>query len=252
MKSLEVESMSSSQKEMFFGSCNDMLARVEGARSLPDLLSLHKEAWSKGIRNDNLGPNEYGMFRCEDISKLSQDNVYLGGVYGFNTLPLSSWENSRNAGRITGEDYRLIMNQYRSHLTSNIKAVRSQVYDSGIDRDRVTSVLQGMADRDKANVRDIRIESPALTVGDLHPFSFKGPDGSNRSSTILLTRNSGGSLDVFVPRNWTDGQQVSSRKAVGECQWRSLVDGNVYDLKPSLMNRLGLDRDLSRASKMKI
>lgn len=53
---------------------------------------LHKRIWRKGFRNANLGPDKYGMFRTKDINFMTINEVYIGGIYGLNTLTIARKE----------------------------------------------------------------------------------------------------------------------------------------------------------------
>ena len=104
---------------------------LKRAKTLQDLINVHKHAWDVGYRSSNLGPCPWGMFRCDCIPMLTLDNLYLGDIWGLWTNPGRFWEEHKNetmAGNgygITPETkvYDLIMQQYRSHLRSNINAI---------------------------------------------------------------------------------------------------------------------------------
>ena len=105
--------------------------RVEKAKTLREVFELHKDAWWKGFRNVNLGPDKFGMFRTDDIGCMSPSEVYLGGIYGLLTKTLPEWENYKNTklgpnGFGIDPDtplYSVILNQYKSHLKSNLKTI---------------------------------------------------------------------------------------------------------------------------------
>ena len=107
---------------------------LQRAKSLQDLVNIHKHAWEIGYRGSNLGPCPWGMFRCESIPELSLDNLYLGDIWGLWTNTGRFWEQHRNetmAGNGYGikEDklvYELIMQQYRRHLRSNLNSIADQ------------------------------------------------------------------------------------------------------------------------------
>jgi len=104
---------------------------LQRAKSLQDLIDIHKHAWEIGYQNSNLEPCKWGMFRCESIPELTLDTLYLGNIWGLWTNTGKFWEEHKNetmAGNGFGIDpnrkvYDLIMQQYRGHLRSNINAI---------------------------------------------------------------------------------------------------------------------------------
>ena len=108
------------------------------AKTLQDLIDVHKHAWNIGYQNSNLGPCEWGMFRCKSIPELTLDTLYLGDIYGLWTNNGRFWEEHKDetmAGNGFGiaEDklvYDIIMQQYRQHLRSNINAISEQTAKS--------------------------------------------------------------------------------------------------------------------------
>ena len=104
---------------------------LKRATTLQELINVHKHAWQIGYQNSNLGPCAWGMFRCESISALTLDNLYLGDIWGLWTNNGRFWEEHKSeimAGNGFGIDperkcYDFIMQQYRQHLRSNINAI---------------------------------------------------------------------------------------------------------------------------------
>lgn len=108
--------------------------RLVNCKNLMDLLAIHKEMWKKGFRNNNIGPCEYGMFRCTDIETMTPDQVFLGDIYGLWTHDITFWEKDKEEtygvnGYGIAKDtkiYDLIVDQYRSHLRNNLKAIKGE------------------------------------------------------------------------------------------------------------------------------
>ena len=111
---------------------------LDRATTLQDLINIHKHAWDIGYQNSNLGPCEWGMFRCKSIPELTLDTLYLGDVWGLWTEKGKFWEEHKNE-TIAGNGfcinperkvYDLIMQQYRLHLRSNINAIVNNTKNS--------------------------------------------------------------------------------------------------------------------------
>lgn len=94
-----------------------LLIKLSRATRLQQVFEIHKEAWSKGFRNKNLGPCPYGMFRTDDIATMSPSEVFLGNIGGLWTFPLPEWEKSDS------ESYEKVLEQYKHILHSNINAL---------------------------------------------------------------------------------------------------------------------------------
>lgn len=117
-------------------SCYKQLEKdLNEAKTLENLLAVHKHAWEIGYRNANIAPLEWGMFRTQDISQMQPSEVYLGGIYGLSTRNIPFWNDNRNetmAGNGFGIDddkliYDIIMQQYRKYLKSNFSAIYNEV-----------------------------------------------------------------------------------------------------------------------------
>lgn len=62
-----------------------------------------------------LCPNKYGIFRCESLSTISPDNIFLGDINSLWTDTLTEWMKSNEP-----EDLRIIQNQYYNILNRGI------------------------------------------------------------------------------------------------------------------------------------
>ena len=108
------------------------------AKTIQELINVHKHAWQIGYQNSNLSPCPWGMFRCKSIPELTLDTLYLGNIWGLWTNNGRFWEQNKNetmAGNGFGIDpekkcYDLIMQQYRQHLRCNINAISEQTAKS--------------------------------------------------------------------------------------------------------------------------
>jgi len=106
-------------------------AKVTGATSLMNLLSLHKELWDTGFQNENLGPCPYGMFRTESIPTMKAEEVFLGDIWGLFTKNIPFWDKYQGEGKTGGgypiykylTVYQIILGQYKRLLSSNVQAI---------------------------------------------------------------------------------------------------------------------------------
>ena len=117
--------------EAIMGWNNQLNQDLNRAKTLQDLINVHKHAWDIGYRNSNLGPCAWGMFRCESIPELTLDTLYLGDIWGLWTNTGRFWEEHKNETMSCngfGIDpnkkiYDLIMQQYCRLLRSNINSI---------------------------------------------------------------------------------------------------------------------------------
>ena len=107
------------------------LDKIEESNTLITLMNIHKDAWEIGFQNENIGPCPYGVFRTLDIPSMTPDQIYLGGIWGLVTKPVSFWEEHKEDkygcnGFGIDENlslYEMIVDQYRELLSSNIRAM---------------------------------------------------------------------------------------------------------------------------------
>lgn len=95
------------------------IEELKASESLIDLFTCHIRIWGAGIRPHKIGPDKYGMYRTEDILTMKPEEVFLGGIYGLWTFPLTEWEKCKetNPG-----DYKIVLAQYQTQLLSNLEA----------------------------------------------------------------------------------------------------------------------------------
>lgn len=100
---------------------SEFIDQLTKAEKLRDIYVIHIKIWANGIRHANFGPDPYGMFRTKDILLMTPDEVYLGNIWGLNTLSLTTWENQ------SPDDQKLVIKQYREHLINNLKYIKQNV-----------------------------------------------------------------------------------------------------------------------------
>ena len=90
--------------------------QLELATSLDEIFLLHIKIWANGIRNRNIGPDQYGMFRTDNILLMTKGEVYLGGLCGLNTHNILFWEQHPEP---------IAISQYKIHLINNLKLIQN-------------------------------------------------------------------------------------------------------------------------------
>ena len=114
--------------------CNNVdnvFSELNECKTLTEVFFFHKRIWINGFRNENIGPCQYGMFRTQSIEGMKPEDVHLGGRWGLITENIPYWEKFRdekygaNGFGIDPETslYGMILDQYKNHLHSNIKAI---------------------------------------------------------------------------------------------------------------------------------
>ena len=216
-------------KQQRYDLCTKYLSELSSASSLMELLELHKRMWKEGIQHNNIGPNEYGMFRTKDIASMKPSEVFLGNIYGLWTAPLSDWIGSR--------DERVITNQYRQHLSSNVDWLRSLVYDNGIDRHKIEKAIAADAP-EWAKITDVNILDKEMRIDKLIEFSYRS-DGVLGKSNLLLMTLPGKTDLLFVPKNWHRGEHVPSIYKIDRIgQWKDLgYKDRIVSLSKGLLSR---------------
>lgn len=118
----KVEKKEIKKKKQLQTKLDYFIHKVEIAKSLQDLYILHKKIWANGIRNENFGPSEYGMFRTDDILTMVPEEIYLGNIWGgLWTKPLPFWETC------SIDDQKLVIKQYQNILLSNMKIMKENL-----------------------------------------------------------------------------------------------------------------------------
>ena len=199
------------KKQQRYDLCEHFIRRVGRCDNLLELFSLHRQIWDSGIRNANIGPNEFGMFRTEDISRMKPDEVFLGNIFGLFTLPLPEW--------IGRPEEPIITQQYRNHLLSNVKQQQSLIYDSGLCRE---SICKAIADASggRLDPAQVRILDSSMEMNRLQNFIFM-LDGHRYVSNFVVASGGPKTDLLLLPERWMQGQGVTSAFRVHEIPvWR--------------------------------
>lgn len=98
---------------------------IIASKNLIDLYHIHKRIF-KEFENyyipSCIDISKYGFFRASSRETLSPDNIFLGNIFGLNTLNLSYW-NSYNDIEIKN----LIINQYKQILSLGLINIKNKI-----------------------------------------------------------------------------------------------------------------------------
>ena len=221
--------MTEKQKQHRYDLCTRYLSEISKADSLMGLFDIHKRMWAEGVRHANIGPNEFGMFRTNDITSMKPSEVFLGNVYGLWTAPLNEW--------IGTKDEHIIREQYRNHLSSNVDWLRSLVFDNGLDRAKIERTIAADAP-DWAKITDVRIADKEMKVDKLLEFTYKANGVPGRSNAILMTILPKTDM-LLVPKNWHRGEYVGNIYRIDRIgQWKDLgYKDRLVSLKKDLLGK---------------
>ncbi len=133
-KQLQKQQQEMRQLKHIIKTADDFLQQLKACSDLEMMMNIHKDLWRSGIRNKNLGPNQKGMFRTEDILTMKPEQVFLGDIYGLWTFTIPTWEQQRENRYGNGAAqwglspditlYEIVCNQYRDFLMANVEAVK--------------------------------------------------------------------------------------------------------------------------------
>ena len=135
-KQLQQQRQEMERLKRVINTADDFLQQLNICTDLQVMVHLHKDLWGSGIRNKNIGPCEYGMFRTKDILTMKPEEVFLGDIFGLWTFSIPIWEQQKE--NKFGESavqwglspditlYEVVCNQYRNLLVSNVTAIRKE------------------------------------------------------------------------------------------------------------------------------
>jgi len=216
----------SMEKELNFkyDACNRFIRELGSVRDdLSTILEMHKRIWKHGVQHPNFGPDEYGMFRTNDILSMSGDEVFLGTPnLLYNTL--TYWEDRkdreisemrRNGKPVVLPDYYVALcRKYKDHLKDNLKMMRAQVFDNGIGREQlchnITEALNKMGEYNQSSVTSYGgMEILNTSIADNRilncRFSYRGKQVN--SSFLNLSGR------FLIPEGFEKGVQLNPKNA---------------------------------------
>lgn len=204
--------------------CNSFIQALGSVpNNLPSIMEMHKKIWRSGVRHPGFGPDEYGVFRTEDILTMSPDEIYLG-TSGLMTNTMTYWEDRKNhdlsefrrngAPELPPPYYVDVCDRYKNLLRRNLKMMRSQMFDNGIGREKlcrnITDALNKIGEYNQGSVTSFGgMEILNTSIADNRilncRFSYRG-----REVTSSFLNLSGRFL---IPEGFKNGVQLSPMNA---------------------------------------
>ena len=190
--------------------------------SIYQLMVTHKNMWKEGVQHQNFGPDRFGMFRTDSIENLSLDNLYLGNINGIWTNKASVFESpdfkyvggtsaavaDDRKGKELTDDYKRICAQYRNHLTSNLRAMKSNVYDHGYSREKVcASIEKGVSGlKQDSPISSLKISNESIADNKILDVEFYC-SGRQVKSTIVNVDG-----EFYLPEGFEKGVRMEPSK----------------------------------------
>lgn len=201
---------------------------METPESLYSLMNIHKAMWREGLRHEALGPDRYGMFRTDRIEDMILSDIHLGGIDGIPARSAQEFEyqgfkyanqnGSPDASNHT-DSYRTVCRQYRDHLASVLREMRSNIYDHGFSREEICASIEAGCGKlyPDAQVSGVRILDRSIEDGKIVNVMFNRGDDSIMSSLAIK-----GGI-IYLPDLFTSGVflQYNTRE---DCSFRRCQD----------------------------
>ena len=205
---------------------HDISAIPDGPDTLMKLFNAHVEMWNDGVRNANIGPLDYGMFRTADISRMHPSEVFLGGKNGYFTHDIEFLEKEKDKAmerqRREGKSpelpdfYVAACCQYRRHLLSNVEDIRNNVFDKGVDRDvlaeNIAKACNAIAALEGREGTVSNVQLTCASVADnrimgckFNKYDWRSGNYPEISSVVKAD------LKVFIPEGFDMGVEVTSK-----------------------------------------
>lgn len=218
-----------SRKQQRYDLCTEYLGLLQASSGLDDLFDLHKDIWNAGLRHPNIGPDPFGMFRTDNITTMSRSEVFLGNMNGLWTLPLKEW--------IGTPEEHIVTEQYRHHLIANVELLRSQVFDHGLDREKIERSIAREAP-EGIRITDLKIIDKEMDVLKLMHFSFKANGIPMQSNLFLKVLSLKDDL-LVIPENWYKGEHAQSIHQLHKIPFWTGVGhkGSLFTLKKEFLRR---------------
>lgn len=204
--------------------CSKWIEEIENhtSNSLYAIMQQHRKMWADGVQHNNFGPDKYGMFRTDSIDNLTLDSLYLGDINGIWTNKASVFEQpdfkyvggtssviaDDTKGKQLTDDYIAICQQYKRHLLSNLRAMRSNIYDHGYSRDKVcANIMKGLSELHPQNgISQLKILNESMADNKVLDVEFI-TNGRVIKSTIV---NIDG--EFYIPEGFEKGVRLNPSK----------------------------------------
>lgn len=189
---------------------------------LRNILELHRQMWKDGLHNPCFGPNKSGMFRTERIETMTEDEVYLGNVFGIWTNNIRFFEDigiKFENGELS-DTYLKICSQYRNHLLLNIKSMESKMFDEGFSRERICEQLaKDIAEITKSQPTDMQIINKRVQDNKVLTVTYRNQGRKVESDILILGRQ------IYYPVSINAGVKLNPKRteetlmySLGDCR----------------------------------
>lgn len=210
-----------------FNHCSKWIGEIENntPNSLYAIMQQHRRMWAEGVQHSNFGPDKYGMFRTDSIDNLTLDSLYLGDINGIWTNKASVFEQpdfkyvggtssviaDDTKGKQLTDDYIAICQQYKRHLLSNLRAMRSNIYDHGYGREKICAYIEkGFSEIMPNNgISNLKILNQSIADNKVLDVEFSR-NGKIVNSTVV---NIDG--EFYLPEGFEKGVRMEPSKITG-------------------------------------
>lgn len=220
-------------KDETFRLVGEFIDKISSLKTLDSVFNCHKELWEAGFRHRGFSPDKHGMFRCNDISTMSKDEVYLGGVYGIWSNTLRFFEDEAKVNDIDLDTYTKVLNQYKSQLVYNLKHIQSQFYNCGVNCEKLCRLLHDRINEMGTSIGHNVVVSltDGITPGELKEYQLRVNGREFKSSLLVLMQD--GKPQVYIPstRHWSENKHHLPPHVESKSDIKNFVWMNIDNLK---------------------
>lgn len=193
--------------------CSHWIVEIENntPNSLYAIMQKHRAMWADGVQHESFGPSKYGYFRVDSIDNLSLDTLYIGVKGGC----------SRNASFFEQNDIKYVSNTvclsdeyvglckyYRMFLLENLKAMRSNIYDHGYNRDKVCeNIINGFsAIHPQYSISQLKILNESMADNKVLDVEFNSKGRIIKSTVVNIDG------EFYIPEGFEKGVRLNPSK----------------------------------------
>ena len=170
-----------------------------------------------------MGPSLSGIFRCDNIETMRPDNVFLGNINGLWTNPMTLWENYRTE---EPQAYDTVLKQYKNQLISGVEYLKSQIYDSGINR----SYIERYINREFGV--QAKFDGISLTPNKMNDLTIDINGDIIHTKCLILKE--GREFDFLLPENFRIGENPANNRQMGRTGWIDIFSKELKEISHSI------------------